>query len=185
MRRSDLYSACMAPTPRDLHLRREKGHALVRALHLSELQAAEAARTLALHEADQQLDRIAHRLPEAIAAGISITEIARVTNVSRPTLYELRARYSDDERDLRFAVLQTILSHGPIDRHGVAERLERTRAEVDAFVDELVKDGAVTEDINPDLPEPIMEVYVTEQGLADFEGWDFDEFTQDKGGSTT
>lgn len=154
----------------------------MRALHLSELQAAGAARTLALHEADQQLDRIAHRLPEAIAAGISMTEIARVTGVSRPTLYALRARYSEDERDLRFAVLQTILRHGPVDRRGIAEHLERPRDETDAIIDQLLKAGMVSEDIETDGPEPIMEVYVTDRGLADFEAWDFDESSRDKDG---
>lgn len=168
--------ACMAPTPRDLHLRREKGQALVRALHLSELQAAGAARALALHEADQQLDRIAHRLPEALAAGISLTEIARVTNVSRPTLYELRSRYRNEERDVRFAVLQTILGQGPIDRRGVAEHLARPHAEIDGVIDELLKSGKVSEDINADGPEPIMEVWVNERGFAEIEAWDFDDF---------
>ena len=74
-------------------LRHEKGKALVRALHLSELVATSKAREVALHEAEAQFDRIARLLPDALKGGISMTEIARVTGISRPTLYELRARY--------------------------------------------------------------------------------------------
>lgn len=96
------------------HRMQEKGRALVRGLHLSELQASGAARAMALHEADVQLDRIARLLPDALQAGLSLAEIARVAGVSRPTLYELRARYGGSVGDMRLAVLQTLANRGPL-----------------------------------------------------------------------
>ena len=67
-----------------------------------------AARELALLQAEQQLDRLARLLPNALAGGLSLAEISRVTGVSRPTLYELKARYDDSDADLRLAVLQAV-----------------------------------------------------------------------------
>jgi hypothetical protein len=168
----------MPPNSRDLHIRREKGQALVRALHLSELQAAGAARELALHEADTQLKRIARLLPDALGSGIAIAEVARITKVSRPTLYELRGRYSDDRRDVTFAVLQTIMGRGPIDQAGVAEHLERPRDEIASVVKELMDRGEVDEDLNEDVP--MMELFVTDRGFHRVEAWDFDDIATDQ-----
>jgi len=175
----------MASSSRDLHIRREKGQALVRALHLSELQAAGAARSAALAEADTQLDRIARLLKDALGSGISLAEVARVTNVSRPTLYELRARYSKDQRDLRLAVVQTIAGGGPIDRAGVAEHLEIPRAEVEAIVSKLMDDGMVDEDVNAEGPAPMMELYLTDHAFDWLETWDFDEAADETEGGAT
>lgn len=172
----------MPPNSRDLHIRREKGQALVRALHLSELQAAGAARELALHEADTQLNRIARLLPDALGSGISIAEVARVTKVSRPTLYELRGRFSDDRRDVTFAVLQTIMGRGPIDKGGVAEHLERPRDEIASVVKELMARGEVDEDLNEDVP--MMELFVTDRGFDRVEAWDFDDIASDSDASS-
>jgi hypothetical protein len=58
----------MAAIDREARLKREKGKATVRALHLSELEAAGAARARALAEADKQLDRVARLLPDALTA---------------------------------------------------------------------------------------------------------------------
>src|SRR3954451_16932134 len=92
----------------------EKARALVRALHLTELENAGAARAAALAQADAELQRIAARLPDALDAGISLSEIARVTGISRPTLYELRGRQSDSPRDLTLALLQLIGTRGAV-----------------------------------------------------------------------
>jgi len=169
----------MPSNSRDLHIRREKGQALVRALHLSELQAAGAARNLALYEADRQIDRIARLLPDALASGISLAEVARLTNVSRPTLYELRGRHSDDERDLTFAVLQTVAGRGPISTGGVAERLERPLADIKALVKHLMGEGLLDEDFNDDPDEPMVELFLTDKAFSLLEAWDFDEADDD------
>jgi len=111
-------------------LKREKGKATVRALHLSELEAAGAARGQALAEADKQLDRVARLLPDALSGGLSLSEIGRVARVSRQTLYELRARYSDSDGDLRLAVLQSVAWMQPTTAVEVAEHLGRDVGDV-------------------------------------------------------
>ena len=168
---------------RDRHMRREKGQALVRALHLSELQAAGEAREKALRKADEQLNRIGRLLPDALGSGISLAEIARVTGVSRPTLYELRGRHSQKFGDLLLAVLQTAASRGPVDRAGVAAFLERPVEEIRSVVDTLVDGGLVVEDFNDDPEDPMMELTLTGNGFHALEEWDFDERVEDGGGA--
>jgi hypothetical protein len=77
----------MAHTARAARLRREKGKATVRALHLSELESAGRARAGALAEAEKQLDRVARLLPDAVGGGLSLSEIAgrRSTSYGRVT----------------------------------------------------------------------------------------------------
>jgi chromosome segregation and condensation protein ScpB len=154
-------------------LRFEKGRALVRALHLSELEAAGTARTLALHEAEKQLDRVARLLPNAMQADISITEIARVTGVSRPTLYELQGRYGGSLADLRLGVLQTIALRQPIASEQLSLLFDG-RPEVAHVVVDLANEGLIDFDVEPtpDGDESILTV--TPNGYEALERWDFE-----------
>lgn len=120
----------MAAPNRETRLKREKGKASVRALHLSELSAAGEARARALAEAEKHLDRVARLLPDALSGGLSLSEIARVAGVSRQTLYELKARYSASDGDLRLAVLQSVAWMQPATAHEVAEHLGRDVGDV-------------------------------------------------------
>jgi cell division protein ZapA (FtsZ GTPase activity inhibitor) len=126
----------MEKTDRIAKLAREKGKVLARTLHLRELQAAGAARALALHEADEQLERIAQRLPDALSAGLSVTEISRSSGVSRQTVYELKARQGTIG-DVRLAVLQAVMLHSPITTQQIAKRLKRPTDEVSRVASEL------------------------------------------------
>ncbi len=132
----------MATNEREGRLKREKGKATVRALHLSELEAAGSARARALAEADKQLDRVARLLPDALLGGLSLSEIGRVASVSRQTLYELRARYSDSDGDLRLAVLQSVAWMQPTTADEVAEHLGRDVGNVARMLS-----GFVSEDL--------------------------------------
>jgi hypothetical protein len=173
------------PTNREEMLRDEKGKALVRALHLSELSLAGNARALALHEADQQLDRIARLLPDALQGGISITEIGRVTNVSRPTLYELRARYSGSVGDLRLAILQAIIAKHAVTVAALSERLGRPSKDISLVMDEFLKGDLLHEDVEEVGPDEWEQrLYVTSHGLALLEHWEFeaDEVDDEKAG---
>jgi hypothetical protein len=76
---------------REQWLLQEKGKAVVRTLHLSELQDAGEARLSAIDRADVQREVICSLLPGALKAGLSLAEISRVTGVSRPTLYVWKA----------------------------------------------------------------------------------------------
>src|SRR4051794_35533732 len=102
--------------------RREKGRAVVRALHVEQLEEAGTERHAALQAAEAHLDRIARLLPAALAAGLTLTEIARIAGVSRPTLYELRARYSDQPVDLSLGVLQALATNAALTEVQLRER---------------------------------------------------------------
>jgi len=133
----------MAHTDRAARLRREKGKATVRALHLSELEAAGRARARALAEADKQLDRVARLLPDAVGGGLSLSEIARVAGVSRQTLYELRARYSDSDGDLRLAVLQSVAWMQPATADEIANHLGRDAGDISRTLSDFVRKDLV------------------------------------------
>jgi DNA-binding MarR family transcriptional regulator len=166
-------------------LRREKGKALIRALYLSELAAASSARELALHEAESQLDRIARTLPDALRGGVSMTEIARVTGISRPTLYELRARCGGSVGDLRLAVLQAVITRNAATPEKLAERLGKASADIRPVVDSFVNDELLDvdyEQVGEDECEELL--FVTEKGLAFLEHWEFEaDRTDEDGGS--
>lgn len=166
-------------------LRHEKGKALVRALHLSELAAASKARELALHEAENQFDRVARLLPDALNGGISMTEIARVTGISRPTLYELRARYGGSVGDLRLAILQAIIANHAVTVAALSERLGRPSEDISLVVEEFLSGDLLHEDVEEVGPEEWEQrLYVTSNGLAFLEHWEFeaDEADDEKAG---
>lgn len=162
-------------TNREDSLRREKGRALVRALHLSELGAAGSARALALHQADEQLDRIARLLPDALQAGMTMAEIARTTGISRPTLYELRARYGGPVGDLRLAILQTVVTRTAGTKAELAERLCREPAEIERIVVEFVEEGVLDTEMERVGEDEYQEgLHLTASGLHTLEAWIFD-----------
>jgi len=164
-------------------LRQEKGKALVRALHLSELETAGSTRAVALHEADMQLDKIARMMPLVLESGISITDIGRVTGVSRPTLYELRGRYGVSLGDLRFALLQAIATRQPVTvdalREHFANRLEFDEVLCDIEDQGLIEYGLESVPIedgegSPAAAEETPVLLMTPEGYQTLEQWDFD-----------
>jgi hypothetical protein len=66
-----------------------------RSVLLGELTELGRQRREALQRAQNLADGIARVLPGALSAGVRLTEIARVTGVSRPTLYAWRGCYGD------------------------------------------------------------------------------------------
>ncbi len=166
----------MVPAPSDDDGRIEKGRALVRSLHLSELQAAGAARAVALHEADVQLDRIAKLLPDALAGGISLTEVSRVSGVSRPTLYDLRGRYSDSPRGLRLAILQAIASRGNVTPDDLAESVGGLAGEREQVLRDLRSQDLIELDFDD---EPYYAL--TRGGFDVLEHWTFEDLEADRG----
>lgn len=166
----------MVPASED-HGRIERGRALVRSLHLSELQAAGAARAVALHDADVQLDRVARLLPDALSGGLSLTEISRVTGVSRPTLYELRGRYSDAPGDLRLAVLQAIASRGTLTPDALYEVLGGHSPERERIVGDLQEQDIIDFEFDDEAF-----YFLTSAGFALLEHWTFEELESEDGG---
>jgi hypothetical protein len=155
------------------HIRREQGRALVRALHVSELEAAGAARNLALHQAELQLDRIARLLPDAIQGGLTLAEIGRITGVSRPTLYQLRGRYGDAS-DLRLAVLQTVANRGAMPTRELADLVGRDPKDVAAATNGLFDDGLLEpEPVDDEDGNVVAGAAITDEGLLALRQWTF------------
>jgi predicted DNA-binding transcriptional regulator AlpA len=73
-----------------------------RALYRNELRRAAADRVAALAGADAATRRIAQLLPGAVQAGLTIVEVAELTEISRPTIYRMLsdARHAQDLRGL-------------------------------------------------------------------------------------
>jgi DNA-binding MarR family transcriptional regulator len=160
--------SAMGHTDRMAQLNREKGKALVRAMHLSEFRAAGSARALALHEAEEQLDRIARALPDALNADVPLAEIARSSGVSRQTLYELKARY-DPAGNTELAVLQAIATNQPVTVDKLAARLNRTQREVKEPVDAFLESGLIAwVFLDRDAGD---RVCLTDNGAAVLAGW--------------
>jgi hypothetical protein len=181
----------VSETDRVDRIQRQKGKGIVRALHESELANAGADRADALRRAEYQLDRIARLLPDALDAGLGMTEIAKLTGVSRPTLYELRARYSDSPRDLRLAVLQAVMRRETSFPDALPGHLGRPNEEIQPVIDEFVAKGWIEWDVDSgeprDLPDDGGRVFaindsdmvypytVTLDGYEALERWKFDE----------
>lgn len=151
-------------------VRREKGKALVRAMYLAEFQAAGAARAVALDHADEQLDRIARALPNALNAGLSLTEIARSAAVSRQTLYELKARY-DPSGDLYLAVLQSVATREPISISELAEWLRKPTGDITLVVDEFLDQGLMSLALVPGDEDGSDYLCLTDAGSSRLSEW--------------
>jgi transposase-like protein len=165
----------MSSTDRERKLTQARSSSVIKSLHARGLAEAGAARAVALEEAERQLDRIARLLHDALQGGVSMTEIARVTGVSRQTLYELRGRYGDTA-DLRFAVLQSLATQGESTARHVAEHVRRPEAEVEPLLAELVDQGLAGWElghVDVDFAGGDFECYLTMPGLRALEEWSF------------
>jgi transcriptional regulator with XRE-family HTH domain len=151
----------------------EKARAVVRALHLTELEQAGEARAAALAQAESELHRISARLEDALDAGISLTEIARVTGVSRPTLYDLLARLSDSPRDLSLALLQLIATKGSLPVSNLAAEMRRPEPEYRSVLDGLIGDGLVTYDVDESAERVEGQYVLTSKGYDLLDNWEF------------
>lgn len=156
----------MTRSERMAEIRREQGKALVRAMHMTELQAAGAARAAALNESEQQLDRIARVMPNALNAGISLAEIARNTGVSRQTLYELKPRY-DPSGDIDLAVLQMIATRQPITARELAQQLNRSTRTIKSVVESFIEGRFVDLATAPGEDE----IYLSDAGSSYLAEW--------------
>jgi hypothetical protein len=142
----------------------EEGRANVRALYVSQLETAGRARDEALREADGHLDRIARLIPDALKAGLSLTDVARITGVSRPTLYQLRARYGESHANLRIAVLQAVQNtDGSL--AALVRELDRPEAELWPVLQDFI-DGDALELEPTDEEEPKPAFLLTPKGYA-------------------
>ena len=153
----------------------EQGRATVRALYLAELEDIGARRATALKAAEDQLERVARLLPSALDAGLSLSEISRLTDVSRPTLYQLRARHTAAAGNVRLAILQTVANHGWIERETLREELAVDPNGVDRAFAEMFDAGLLREEFNDDSQQPAMVYALTTEGFAELSDWTFED----------
>lgn len=154
---------------------REQGRAAVRALYLAELEDIGAQRAAALRVAEEQIERVGRVLESAINAGFSLSEIARLTEVSRPTLYQVRARQTAARGNARLAILQSVANHGLIARKALSEHLATDPARFREALDAMLQDEVLTEEFNDDSEAPDMLYALTTSGLAELNNWSFDD----------
>lgn len=164
----------MASSHRDRAVRQERGRGVVRALYRSEFESIAEARREAKRLAERQFDKAARLLPDALASGLTTSEIARLMEVSRQTLYELRGRYSDDAGDVTLGVLLAIANSGSAERSEIVALMRgRSPLDVGKIIDQLIASGQVDEEFNEDPDEPAMHLRLTAAGLAGLEAWEF------------
>lgn len=111
--------------------------ALVQTLSQRELEHAGEVRRRALALAEAQLERVARQLATALRAGLSIAEIARVTNISRPTLYALRERYGPSSGNLQCDILCAVAVDGPLTVAALLQSLTAPQEEIRKEVRDL------------------------------------------------
>jgi DNA-directed RNA polymerase specialized sigma24 family protein len=157
--------------------RRERARGSLRALYLGELADIGRRRQEALAEADRQLDRLLHLVLNVGDAGIGIAEIARMANVSRPTVYALLPRARDNVRDMRLAVLQLTLD-GATARE-ISKAVRCPRDEVEALLLDFEQRRWVVQK-HPGTGRREDPVWLLDTGGVDaIEEWDFDRSIQE------
>jgi transcriptional regulator with XRE-family HTH domain len=132
----------MSVVRRDREVRAARSKATVQALYRSELREAGEARRAAMAEAEWQLERIGKFLAGATAAGLSLSEVARITGMSRPTLYELLKR-GERTGDARFDLLAALAAGGSLRLADLVEGLARPESFAKRLVRALVAQGLV------------------------------------------
>lgn len=97
-----------------------------------------------MEEADRQIGRLALVILNAVDAGISVSEISRMANVSRPTVYALVPRARDKPRDIQMAVLQLTVDGATVDQ--IAKNIRWPATEVESLLSEFEERGWVQRD---------------------------------------
>ena len=105
-----------------------------------------------------------------------MAEVARVTGVSRQTLYELRGRYGDTA-DLGLAVLQAVITQYPATKSDLAAYLTRSEEEVEQVVTELEDGGLIAreEEFLAQAGWSEAPYAISQDGLRALETWSLEE----------
>lgn len=155
------------PLRRELPTRQQR--AVLQQLHRDELEQAGTARRSALDQAETQLGHIRRLLPGAVRSGLSVSEIARITGVSRPTLYDLlRTAAGADSPDLR--VLASV-STAPLSTKEIGSVTGIRKKAVDEVLGRLIQKGWV-EELVPSRPRDPSAYAATDAGERALAEWD-------------
>lgn len=101
-----------------------RSRAIVQSLSRQALEEAGERLAVAQQRADDELELIAQHIAGAIGVGISISEIARLTGLSRPKVYELRDRYRPADSELEMRVLAQLAASGGLSSEQLADQLD-------------------------------------------------------------
>jgi DNA-binding transcriptional ArsR family regulator len=103
----------------------------------------------------------------------SLSEIGRVTGVSRPTLYELQAKYGQTGMDFNFTLLQTIALRGPLPISEITKRLGEPSGGLSKHLQPFIDEGLVDIDVEPGPEDDVAIASLTAKGLDRLEAWEF------------
>jgi DNA-binding MarR family transcriptional regulator len=104
-----------------------------------------------------------------------LSEIGRVAGVSRQTLYELRARCSDLDGDLRLAVLQSVAWMQPVTVDELAEHLGRDAGDISRTLSGLVSEDFVDVGSRRTEDRDEVEFDLAAAGASTLDNWVFIE----------
>lgn len=133
--------------PRSIHdkVRRERNRAraLLAGLSREALEVAGDRIQAAQDQLDEEIDRVAIHVAGAVNAGIPMSEIAKLTGLSRQKLYELKKRGGGDRDDLPYRALAVLAGAGALDSGQLASNLEVDADEIEPVVRSLLTQGWV------------------------------------------
>ncbi len=141
-------------------------------IYREELTRAGEARQAALEQAEAELRRVAQLLPGATEAGLAVTEIARLADLSRPTVYQL-LRDSGAEPDLSAAALAALVD-SPHTASELSETLGLSRSALDSLIHGLVE-ADWAEALKPAEPGSAVAFAATDAGEQALIDWEFPE----------
>lgn len=99
---------------------------------------------------------------------MSMVHVGRVTGVSRPTLYELRAKYGEGAIDFNFTVLDTLARRGSM---SISELKHRLGDSVGEHLADFQRQDLLDVEPEPTADGYIGVVAITPQGLELLEHW--------------
>jgi DNA-binding phage protein len=114
-----------------------RSRALVRNLSRQALEEAGERLAVAQQRADHEFELIAQHIAGAIGVGLSISEIARLTGLSRPKVYELRDRYRPADGELEMRVLAQLAASGGLSTEQLADQLDESLARLREAIEAL------------------------------------------------
>lgn len=160
------------PQVDDRHRDRARHRALVKELHREAL-SEEGQRLQALQEQTEQgMGRLGYRVVAALQAGFSVSEVAKLSGVSRSKVYELRDLYGAQFDDLDMRALARLAAGGGMTVDGLAEQLERPVDQVSALVNQLLERQLVRVAITQyDGGNPEAWFRLTADGMRAVEDW--------------
>ena len=149
----------------------------MRERYADEIERAGQGRRAALDQADTQLRVMKDLLPGAIDAGLPITEIARLSGVSRPTLYDL-LKDSEAEPDLPAAVLAALVE-APRTSREIGEALGIDNGRASDLMAGLQESGWL-EAVDGGKALPERAYIATKVGETALRDWEFPEEVEDR-----